>query len=270
MNIDLLVDFLVETAKKDQTAPDPDNIKAHWISDMLFQAVDKYLVVGLKAPKLYAQIGREVYEQVKDLPEMAALAKLAVLRGERLMPVSKDREQAIVILAQELEKLISSLPGGTRKMRCKSLFDYHMSIFYELYKWYDLVVKFAAQSAYEADSFGDKAGSALARMHEALFELKQQVLGSWEKHELDPELLFSILEKRCEEVKQTSLGTQFELQWQADAVLALLEACYLLKKDHPRFSEWAKFIERALPKLGFSWVENAALVLKWDKERLSW
>ena len=101
-DVETLVDLVVARAVVDKTAPDSENLRNGWRTDALFQDIDAFVVVQCNDPAVYAEIGRQVLVKVKDLPEMAALARLAIFRGERLLPIYYDREQTLAQMAEKL------------------------------------------------------------------------------------------------------------------------------------------------------------------------
>ena len=161
LDVKTLADLVVARAKTDTTSPDPNNLRSGWRTDALLADVDNLVVISFNSPAAYTEIGRQVLAQVQDLPEMSALVQLAIFRGERLLPITPEREQMLVQTADGLNKDVAALLDGTRKKRCKSLLDYHVGVFVDACGRFDLAARHLRQSAKEASSFGDKAGVAI-------------------------------------------------------------------------------------------------------------
>lgn len=251
--IDTLVDLVVARAKVDKTAPDPTNPRNGWRTDNLFMGDVDALVVGQNNdPSAYAEIGRQVLAKVRDLPEMAVLAQLAIFRGERLLPVDSEREQSILQIIRELEETISALPNGTRKMRCRSLFEYHVGIFYNAYGRFDLAAEAQMRSAQEAKHFGDRAGVAISNFMETLSRLKDALRTGKATNEL--EVIFSRMEERFTELVKGMHGSILEVQWaEGNSPVHMIEACVWLDRTHIKWNDWVTTAIAAAGKLGRSW-----------------
>jgi hypothetical protein len=240
MDIETLADLIINRAMMDKTSPDPSNQKNGWTTDVLFQAIDSLVVVHNNDPVAYAEIGRQVLTKVQDLPEMAVLAQLAILRGERRQAVSLRREEIILQLAREVEKAISALPDGTtRKMRCKSLFEYHMGIFYEDYGCFNLAAKAHAQAAEEANRFSDLPGAAISRFMETLCILKDALRMRIGKPSDELDTIFSKLETRFVQLIEALRGSALEVQWTKNSQAHMMEACVLLGRNPARYQHIA-------------------------------
>jgi hypothetical protein len=126
LKIDALVDLVVTRAKVDKTTPDSKNLRKGWRTDELLTGDVDLLVVGGDNPGAYAEIGRKALKQLQGLPErlpeMEALAMLAILRGERLLPLTPEQADLVIRLSEDLKIAISALPDGNRKRRCQELF----------------------------------------------------------------------------------------------------------------------------------------------------
>ncbi len=266
VTVHTLVELVVTRARVDTTAPDPANLRNGWRTDALFGDIDALVVGKNNDPATYAEIGRLVYVQVHDLPEMATLAELAILRGARLIfPVDSLREQSILQLSDVLKRHISALPDGTRKMRCASLLEYHMGIFYETYGRFDLAATAQMRSAEAAERLGDRASAAIAYYSAARDNLKEALRTNKSADEL--ETLFSKQEKRFAELVEAVRDTPHEVQWiQGNCPMHMIEACVWLNRTHPRWGEWVATAVAAPAKLGAAWMPGADFVLAADMD----
>ncbi len=267
VDIPTLVDLVVARARVDTSAPDSVNLRNGWRTDALLTGDIDALVVGKNNdPATYAEIGQLVYAQVTDLPEMATLAELAILRGARLIaPADPVREQSILQLSDMLKRHISALPDGTRKMRCASLLEYHMGIFYETYGRFDLAAAAQIRSAEEAERLGDRAGTAIAYYSAARDNLKEALRTDKPADEL--KALFSEQETRFAELVEAVRDTPHEVQWtQGNCPMHMVEACVWLNRTHPRWDEWVATAVAAPVKLGAAWMPGADFVLAADMD----
>ena len=252
--IGVLVDLVVNLARVDRTEPDSGNLRAGWHTDWLLTAVDEFVVVGKKDFAAYAEIGRQVLAQVGDLPETAALAQLAIFRGERKLPVSPERETALVQIIKNLELSIAALPDGTRKIRCQSLLKYHSGDFYSLYDHYDMAANAQKRAAEEMDSFGNQSGAAISRFMEVVYRLKQALCTGKPG---EPE--FQALEEKFTELTRAVRGTTLEAQWvECNGPMHLIEACIWLDQYHPKWDEWIASVWQG-KKIGEAWYPLANL-----------
>lgn len=252
MDVKTLVDLVIARARVDRTAPDPNNLRNGWCTDTLFGDIDALVVGQYNDPSAYAEIGRQVLAKVRYLPEMAVLAQLAILRGERLLPVDPEREQSIFQIIRELEETISALSGGTRKMRCRSLFEYHVGIFYADYGRFDLAAKAHVRAAEKAACFGDKAGVAISNFMETLSRLKDALRTGKSTNEL--EVIFSRMEERFTKLVKETHGSILEVQWaEGNCPVHMIEACLWLGRTHIKWNDWVATAIVAAKKLGRSW-----------------
>ena len=173
-NIDVvpLVEQLVALAKTDQTKPKPDNLRADWETDLLFGRMDRLFCYERSDPAGYAEFGRQVLGEVGDFPEVAALARLAIFRGERLLPPSEEQRQTLLEMVSSLKKAIKVLPEGTRKARCSSLFQYHSGVFYDAYGCFAEAADAQLHATRVAKRGGDLAGAAISSFLATLYTLK--------------------------------------------------------------------------------------------------
>lgn len=264
MDIQTLVDLVVTKAKVDPTSPDPSNLRNGWRTDALLIGDIDALVVGKhNDPRAYAEIGRQILQQVEGLPEIAALARLAILRGERLLLLTSEREQDIVQFSRWILESISALPDGTRKMRCRSLFEYNMGIFYEASGRYDLAADAHLRAAQEAECFGDRAGAAISNYGETFNRLRIAVLKG-----LDSESVFVKVEERFAELAQALRGSTLEVQWvEGNCPGQMIEVCSWLDRTHSRWDEWVATAVAAEKKLGAAWKPGADFVKAADMDK---
>lgn len=256
IDINSLVDLVVATAKVDTTAPDSTNLRNGWRTDALLQDIDAFMIGSRNDPAAYAEIGRQVLKKVRDLPEMAALAQLAIIRGERLLPVTPGREKFIVAIIQNTEKTIAALPGTTKKMRCKSLFEYHVGIFYDTYGRFDLAAKAQRRAALEAERFGDRPGAAISYFMETVSNLKDAL-----RTDKPTIMLFREMEKRFAKLVEGVRGSSLESQWaEGNGPTWMIETCIWLNQTHSDWDEWVKTTLAAVDKLGKAWQPIAEFV----------
>ena len=266
LDIPTLVELVANRAAVDKTAPDPTNLRNGWRTDGLLGDIDALIVIKYNNPAVYADFGRQLFDKIKDLPEMAALAQLAVFRGERLLPIDSHREQMLVQLAKDLEQAVSVLPEGTRKMRCASLLQYHEGVFYNDCGRFDLAAELQGQSGQEAERFGDKPGEAIAYFLKALYLLKD----SLRKGEPDARLqeLFSGLEQAFSQLSQGLVGSTLQVQWaQGNGPTHMLEACVWLDQSHDSWENWLQTMLAASEKLGDAFRPFAEFVKALDMAR---
>ncbi|MDD5145678.1 MAG: hypothetical protein PHF44_02455 [Candidatus Pacebacteria bacterium] len=244
--IDILVDLIVDRARIDTTFPDPKNQWVGWLTDVLFQIVDRFVAIDLNDPKTFAEIGRRVSLRVRDLPEMGALACLAILRGERLLPVSPEREEFVLQIARETKNIITNLPDSTRKLRLESLFYYHMGIFYSNYEHFDLAEEAQRKSAEIATIIGDKTGAAIAYFMETLCQLRNALLKGIETKEI-----FSELEKRFLILVDATKGSSVEVQWgQINGPIHMIETTiWLNQMSNPDLKNWVAMVIAAADRM---------------------
>lgn len=248
INIATLVELVASRAIVDKTVPDAANLRNGWRTDALMVDIDFFVVINCKEPAVYVQFGKQLLEKVKDLPEMASLAKLAVLRGERMLPLDSTREPYIVRLAEDLKRDITRLPEGPRKMRCKELLQYHKGIFFDACGRFDLAAKLQAQSAKEAERLSDKPGVAIARFCQASALLKNSLR---QGEDIFLQTQFGAMERRLFEMSKTLSGSVLQVQWaEGNGPATMLEACVWLDYDHLNWENWLESTLSASLKLG--------------------
>lgn len=235
----LLANLLACRARVDKTEPDPGNSRVGWRTDQLLQDIDA-LVVGQKnAPAVFVQIAQEALDQLQvgEWAELTteALLRLAVFRGERLLPVSEERKEALGQMQERLAGLIQGLPEGTRKTRCCSLFEYHRGVFYDAYGLFGLAADAQSRAAEHADKMGDRPGATISRFLGAMYSLKQTLADGGQAGEMDR--AFVRLERRYGELTAAVRGTAFEAQWaEGNGPIYMIEACVWLEKmNHPNW-----------------------------------
>lgn len=266
VNIGTLVDLVVARAKVDKTSPGSSNLRVGWRTDQLLTGdVDVLVCYGHKDPAVYAEIGRQVLTQVKDLPEMAALANLAIFRGERLLPPSDERKQNLLQMVDDLEKTISALPEGSRKWRCSSLFRYHTGVFYDAYGCFDQAAAAQLQAAKEAEKFGDLPGAAISSFIGTVYQLKSVLCC---KSTDEAEATFYVLEERYAQLVEAVRSTAFEVSWgQRNAPIHMIEACVWLGRDHPDWDKWVATAIAAAEGLGQAFKPGVEFVRAFDLGR---
>lgn len=260
MNIDIptLVALVVARAKTDKTPPDPNNLRVGWRTDQLLGDVDMLLCYEQNDPAAYAEVGRGVLAQVQDLPEAMALARLAIFRGERLLPVSEERKSYLLRMVHGLEGLIEALPDGTRKKRCSSLFQYHTGVFYDAYGCFAEAAAAQRQAADVAKETGDVSGAAISSFAGAVYELKD-ALCSGQAERIGTS--FTALQRQYPRLIDAVRGTAFEVSWgQGNAPIHLIEACVWLDRDHENLDTWVTTALAASEKLGKAWKDPADFV----------
>lgn len=254
-DINTLVDLVVNTARSDTTSPDPKNPRVGWQTDqLLIGHIDKLMTYRLNDPAAYAQIGRRVQAKVHDLPEMEALAHIAVIRGERLGPVSaKSRVSASIA---ELETKIGSLlPPGSRKERLASLLAYNKGVFYDAYEMFAQAAEMQDESAKIAQANGDKSGEAIGYFLQAVYQLKDALC---QPSTDEAKAVFSIMEERYTRLVEAVCGTPLEVSWgQGNAPCHMFQACIWLGEDHPDMEKWVASVVSAAGSLKGVWEDIA-------------
>jgi hypothetical protein len=258
LDIETLVELVVARALVDKTAPDPGNLRNGWRTDaLLIGDVDALVVIGLKNPGAYAEIGRGVLARVWGLPEMEMLAKIAIFRGERLLPLNANREQGLVQVAEELRTAIDALPDGPRKMRLSSLLSYNVGVFCDACGQFVLAAKMQERSAKEAEGFGDKAGAAIGFfMHE--FYLLKDALCKDEAARASVQ--FSAMGSAFATAVDALRGTPLQVQWaEGNCPIHMIEACIWIGQTHKDWDNWVRTALAACDKL--KW-DSAALFMR--------
>ena len=188
---------------------------------------------------------------------MAVLANLAILRGERLLPITKGQVQLVLNLSEDLKTAISDLPDGARKKRCQELFLYHMGIFYSALGRFDLAAETQEWVAREAGS--ESSSAAIARYCAALSRLKQALLVGEPPDKL--EALFSDLEERFAQLAKALKGSELEVQWiEGNCPMQMILACVWLDRSHSKWNDWVVTALAAAEKLGKAWEPGAEFV----------
>ena len=251
IDIPTLVALVVARAKTDKTEPDPKNLRVGWRTDQLLGDIHVLMCYAQNDPAGYAQIGRQVLAEVQSLPEMAALARLAIFRGERLLPPSEDRKRALLEMARELKYFIETLPSGERVNRCLSLLEYHTGVFLNDYGCFVEAAAVELQSAEIAGKAGNVSEKAISLFVATVYELKDALCsGSTDRIETS----FAELELEYPRLVTALKGTALEVSWgEANAPMHLFEACVWLDKDIPEMDTWAVTILSAAEKLGEAW-----------------
>ncbi len=263
--IDVLADLVVTRAQVDKTVPDSDNLRKGWRTDELLTGDVDLLVVGQRNdPAAYAEIGRRVLVAVEDLPEMKVLANLAILRGERLLPLTPEQEQIVIGLSDELKAAISTLPDGTRKQRCQELLKYHMAVFESTRGDFDLAAKtheLAAEKAGEGSS-----SAAISLFLSAFYRLKSALVAGKPSDEL--EVIFSDLEEKFAQMVKALRGSDLEVQWaEGNGPIQMILACTWLERAHPEWDNWVATARAAAEKLGKAWEPAVEFVLAADNNQ---
>lgn len=267
-DIATLVEMVAARMLVDKTMPDSTNVRNGWRTDaLLIGDVDMFVVHQCNEPASYAQIGRQLADKVGHLPEMAALAWIAVFRGERLLPLDPEREEAIFRMVQVLKKDILALPEGTRKMRCASLLEYNEGIFFDACGRFDLAATAQKQSAEYSVELGDKAGEAIANYCEKRLRLKGALCKGLPDHILKE--LFVVVENFAEKLSEALEDSPLHTQWAEGNCLAdLVQMCAWLNQTHPKWDTWVKTTLNAHETLGNAFNPSKALTLALAMERL--
>ncbi len=267
IDVATLVDLVVARARTDTTAPDPNNVRVGWRTDQLLTGdVDTLVCYNCNDPAMYAEIGRQVLAEVQALPEIAALVRLAIFRGERLLPVNEERKRALLEMVQKLGDFIGTLPDGTRKKRCSSLFQYHTGVFYDAYGCFAEAAEAQRQAADIAELAGDMpGGAAISSFVAAVYELKD-ALCSGTADRINAS--FTALQHQHLRLIEAVRGTAFEVSWgQGNAPMHMVEACVWLDRQHPDQNAWVETAIAAAEKLGQAFKGCADLV---QAVRLDW
>ena len=262
-DINTLVDLVVVRARVDKTVPNRRNLRSGWLTDTLLTIIIDALVVGeYNDPTAYAKIARRVLERLQDLlerlPEMEALAMLAILRGERLLPLTPEQEHIVIGLLDELETSISVLPDGTRKQRCQELLKYHMAVFENTRGDFDLAAKtheLAAEKAGEGSS-----SAAISLFLSAVYRLKSALVAGKPSDELEA-LFFDLEGEKSRQLAEALHGSELEVQWaEGNGPIDMIMACVWLELLHPKWDDWVGMASLAPSKLGKAWEPGAEFV----------
>jgi hypothetical protein len=264
-DINDIANSIIEKALVDQTEPGSENLRSGWATDMLFREADSEIIIRGNDPFSYAQIGELVLAQVGHLPEMAALASLAIFRGKRLLPLNEDNTRELIDMASRLDHEISALPEGTRNMRCRSLLQYHKAIFFDACGRFDLAAGLQRKSAEEAVRLGDGAGASIARFCEVFSLLMDALMRGHEQEYGD---LFSRLEMGFTALGQAVKGSPLEVQWaEGNCPLHMIEAVVWLENFPEQWSAWVKIAIDASKKLGEAFTPGADFIKAVDADR---
>lgn len=238
LNINTLVDLVVNTALSDTTSPDPKNPRQDWLTDELLNvAVDQLMVRRLNDPAGLAKIGRLVQVEVSGLPEMEALARITVIRGERRGPVSAKRKGRVSALIAEAEAKIGSLPASPRKQRLASFLAFNHGVFCDAYEMFTEAADRQRRSAEIAQANGDKPGEVIGLFLEQVYLLQQAMVDS---NQAATDAAFTAQEARLMPLVDGVRGTPLEVSWgQGNSSCHMFQACYIwLGQDHPDLDKW--------------------------------
>jgi len=268
-DINTLVDLVVVRARVDKTVPNRRNLRSGWLTDTLLTIIIDALVVGeYNDPTAYAKIARRVLERLQDLlerlPEMEALAMLAILRGERLLPLTSEQVELVTRLSEDLKSAISALLKGTRKQRCLELYSYHMGVFYDTLCYFDLAVEMYKWAVREAGSRSSSA--AISRYCAALSRLKQALLIAEPPDRL--EKLFFVLEEKFARLTKALCGSELQVQWECNCSVQMISMCILLNRQHDKQNEWAETALSTAGKLGWNSTTEFVLTVLGAEEAL--
>ena len=258
VEIGILAKLVIARAKVDKTVPDPKNLRKGWRTDELLTGDVDLLVVGGDNPGAYVLISEKVLEKVQDLPEMVVLAKLAILRGQRLLRPTPGQVQLVLNFSEDLKTAISALPDGTRKQRCQELFLYHMGVFHNALGRFDLAAETEEWAAQEAGEGFYSA--AISLFLSAFYHLKAALVTGELPDEL--EKLFSALEERFAQLAEALRDSELEVQWaEGNCPIHMIQACVWLNlRNHPRWDDWVRIALAATEKLGKAWEPGAEFV----------
>jgi len=265
VEIGILAKLVIARAKVDKTVPDPKNLRKGWRTDELLTGDVDLLVVGGDNPGAYVLISEKVLEKVQDLPEMVVLAKLAILRGQRLLRPTPGQVQLVLNFSEDLKTAISALPDGTRKQRCQELFLYHMGVFHNALGRFDLAAETEEWAAQEAGEGFYSA--AISLFLSASYRLKAALVAGKPASEL--EALFIDLEgEKSSQLAYALHCSELEVQWvEGNGPMQMIMACAWLNQSHSRWDEWIETALAAAEKLGKAWQPGAEFVRAVDMEK---
>lgn len=260
LDIKTLVSLVLVRAKTDKTEPDPKDLRSGWRTDALVQDIDALLVNGVNDPAAFAEFGRLLFSELQELnlPEVKELARLAILRGERLLTLDQEQIQTVLDLSKSIRTSISLLPAGTRKKRCEGLFLYNTGIFYDAlgrFKEAAETQEWAAREAGEGSS-----SAAISFFTAALYRLKQALLDGKPNNEL--RVPFSNLEERFDRLTEALRGSELQVQWaEGNGPIHMIMAClWLNRQSHSKWDDWVDSALTASKKLGEAWKTSADLI----------
>ncbi len=252
-DITTLTQLVVARAKVDKSELRTDNLRAGWQTDELIGHID-FAVVGAEQYGVYADFGRLLDRALiaLNLPDPTVLAELAIVRGERLLPLTEKRIEYIQAVADSIYTKITVMPPGTRRLRCESLFDYQMGIFADAACDFDRAIKLHTKETLAADAAGDKVRAAIASFQGAYVILKLSLY----KNDVDEArgTDFLALKLRFDSVVMSITGTPHETQWLGNAARIMsLASIWLQRTNAQEFRAWAQQAIAAATKLGSAW-----------------
>ncbi|MBU2539883.1 hypothetical protein KJ786_01875 [Patescibacteria group bacterium] len=254
--IEALVDLVVCRALVDKTTPNSSNLRNGWCIDALLGDIDAFVVIACNNPAAYAEIGRQMLVKVKNLPEIATLTRLAIFRGERLLPFDANRQKSLIAMAKKIKTVISGLPDGTRKLRLQSLLEYHTGVFYDACGLFDKAAQSQQESVGKASSLGDVSGIAIASFLEIFYRLKYAL----QKNKATGKI-FTEMQKSFKQLVKVLHGSPFQVQWaEGNGPVHMIEACIWLDKLHPQWRTWVGTAFAASKKLGEAFKPDANFV----------
>jgi|GEM_PF-3609483 len=237
IDLSSLVDSVVTTAEGDTTSPDPTNPLDGWDTDKAFRKVDSELVGKHNRPDLLAEFARTVSDRVQHLPEVASYASIAHFRAKRLQKLTEEQGTVLGQMVSNLERVISALADGPRKLRLQSLLYYNAGVFYEAIGNFDLAAHMHRRSATIAECFGDKAGSAIGQFNGELCQLREDVADGEATSVLED--TYSHLKEAFDALRQAVAGTPMELRWgRANAPFLMLQSIVWLNAIDPGLAWW--------------------------------
>ena len=253
LEIEVLVELLECVAKLDKTSPDVTNPRVGWSTDTQLKFIEDLVVVDMNDPATYAEICRRAWSSISlssGMDEIEALLELAIFNAERrVSPGDPERKDILLSTIAELSTVIFSLPKGTRKMRCKSLLEYHSGVFYNDYGRYDFAAEAHGRGAQEAERLGDTAGVAISRFLEVFYGLKYMLCVGQSDNQLNTGFIF--LEIKFNELTEALRGTSLEVQWaEHNCPAHMIQACTWLGINHAKWDEWVKTTLAAAKKRG--------------------
>lgn len=258
----ILANLIACIAEQDKTEPDPKNLRQGWRTDRLIQDIDTLVVHKLDEPASFVTICDWAYDRIINLeeiaPEIEALLEIAFFRGERLQPVSAEREGKLLQMINDLQEALTILPEGARKDRCASLLDYNLGVFYDAYGKFELAAQAQNQAGLKAEQAGDMPNAAVCYFQEVFYNLKQALCAG----DINTiESLAKVLEMRYKALQEKTRGTDKEDPWgNGNGPWHLIQGCIWRGAVHPRLGEWIGTFLRTAQKLGMAWEAAAQLV----------
>ncbi len=254
-----LAALVVYTAKNDMTSPDQRNPRTGWQTDVLLCAIEAWVARGEKDPGAYAKLCRMILAGVSALPEVAAFVMLGVLNGERRLPADLDRDAAIARMIEQLGQMISELPEGTRKQRCRTLLDYQIGVWCNERGRFDVAADAQHRSATTAARMGDRAGEAISRFLEVYYLLKADLVRGASGQSMDG--IVSSMGSLFLALKETLRGHTLEVLWaQGNGPAHIIEILTWLNRTDAAWDTWVTSCLQAALKIGDAWAPIAELV----------